>query len=98
MSKPLNELIDFQTWICPKCSDDHPRHGECSPKNDKPFSPSPDDRSHIANEFRKIEARCAWQAEMLERAKSLLLNDNLRRHVVKDFGEAWLTDLEKGPQ
>lgn len=41
-----------------------------------------------------LEAKCAWQAEMLARAKDYILNDADDPHGF----ERWLADLERGPK
>lgn len=64
--------INYQCWICPECGDDHLKGRSCSPKSDKPFSPSLDDHSYIAEKYRELEAKLALAEELLERAKEVL--------------------------
>jgi hypothetical protein len=110
----MSDDISFQTWICPKCYDDHSMRAECKPLGVDKFSPSLDDNSFIAQEFRKLEAelrdarqlieadnaalkkleaKCKFQAEMLERAEQFLA---IKSEVTKDSPYQWLLDLERG--
>ena len=50
----------------------------------------------LLDDLESLESRCAWQAEMLERAKSIFttqLGFDTPKHILK-----WITDLEKGPK
>lgn len=58
--------INYQCWVCPKCSDDHLMDGPCSPPNTKPFSPSPDDNSYIAVKFRELESELSRYKEAVK--------------------------------
>jgi len=46
--------INVQCWICPKCHDDHAQAAPCTPKSNKSFMPSPDDKSYIAEQYRNL--------------------------------------------
>jgi len=62
--------IDFQTWICPTCFDDHPWLGHCTMRDDKGlFMPHPSDHSKIADEYRD---RVAEIEKINEASKGLL--------------------------
>jgi hypothetical protein len=63
--------VNFQTWICPKCYDDHRMDGPCSPMGVDKFSPHPDDSSYLAIEFRKLESRVLELSGELDKWKRL---------------------------
>lgn len=74
-------MIEFQTWICPKCSDDHRMDGPCSPPNTKPFSPSPDDNSYIAVKFRELESELKHVKRELADERSGIQDHSLEKHL-----------------
>lgn len=76
MSEPK---IDFQTWICPKCHDDHFQSAECSPISEsKMFMPSEQDHSHIANEYReRVKQIQQLEAERDDASVRAFHSDNL---------------------
>lgn len=47
-------MMQTQCWICPKCFNDHSENAPCSPPNNNPFSPSDDDVTLIAREYRNL--------------------------------------------
>ena len=69
------------------CFDDHQYGGPCTPKTVGSFSPAKDDHSYIAEQFRKLESKCARQAELLERAYEILdgSRDNNARKWLSDY-------------
>lgn len=85
--------MNFQTWICPKCYDDHRKDGPCSPMGVDKFAPHPDDNSYIAVEFRKLESEVARLRGLLERAKELF--EHRGGYDPAEYIPAWLADLEK---
>lgn len=50
----MSDDIDFQTWICPKCFDDHFMNAECTPFEQKEFMPHESDHSMIAEKYREL--------------------------------------------
>lgn len=49
----MSDEISFQTWICPKCFDDHRMDGPCVEQINKGlFMPHPEDCSYIAEKYR----------------------------------------------
>jgi hypothetical protein len=98
----MSDDISFQTWICPKCSDDHRQGGQCSPKNDKPFSPSPDDRSYLAVKYRELERRLAFSESMIKRALKSWGDyrpkpQSSAAKIIEEM-EAFIADLERGAE
>lgn len=90
--------MNFQTWICPKCYDDHRRDGPCSPMGVDKFAPHPCDNSHIAVQYRSLESEVERLSGLLEMAAAIF-DDRLcnYEHGAKcdDEYQAWLADLEK---
>jgi hypothetical protein len=69
----LEEKIETQCWICPKCNDDHKQDDLCvmyfAPDE---FMPAADDKSYIANEYRKrVTERDQLKADYLALAKRM---------------------------
>jgi hypothetical protein len=79
--------MEAQCWICPNCHDDHAQGAACqclSPL--KEFSPSPDDDSFIAQEYRKMVAeRDAARAEA--KRYRMALEAIYAPHAVTDPGQ-----------
>jgi uncharacterized protein CbrC (UPF0167 family) len=83
--------METQARICPLCFDDHSEGRECNPGFVDKFSPSPDDNSYIAQEFRKLESKVAWMESMLERAEEFAVFGI--RAAASDDAHEWLADL-----
>jgi hypothetical protein len=47
----------------------------------------------LISRFESLEAKCAWQAEMLERAKDIINESEAPSRAIR-----WFSDLKKGPQ
>lgn len=53
----MSDDISFQTWICPQCHYDHAQGGACAGLDPKEFTAAPEDKSYIAEQYRKLSAR-----------------------------------------
>lgn len=53
----MTDYINFQTWICPKCYDDHSIFADCTPVEIGVFMPSETDKSFIAEKYREQNAK-----------------------------------------
>lgn len=70
----MSEKLEFQTWICPKCFDDHSIFSDCTPVEIGVFMPSDADKSFIAEKYREqnakikeLEAKLSIAVEALQR-------------------------------
>lgn len=82
----MSDDISFQTWICPSCHGDHPQGNLCTPEDDRPFTPSQDDRSYIADQYRALQAQLADARAELEllrrvRERAFLLREAQRAYM-----------------
>jgi hypothetical protein len=76
-NKHSQKPLEFQTWICPKCYDDHSQNSECSPLENTDFMPHESDHSHIADKYRELYcAFLAEQAKVKELEAKLLTNES----------------------
>lgn len=80
--------LEFQTWICPKCHDDHFMGKSCIPKDDSPFMPHESDKSHIAEKYRDLKAKYEKCVSALNDAI-----EYLEPRLTNKFGSRGLTIL-----
>jgi tryptophanyl-tRNA synthetase len=80
--------LDFQTWICPKCFDDHRMDGECSPiEVNKMFMPSENDHSHIANEYRRMSILLETAQKEIEQLNKKIEKIREKNRKLNDYIE-----------
>ena len=61
-SECICHKMEAQTWICPKCHDDHQMGKPCTPESGM-FMPANSDQSYIADQYRKRVSELSEEKE-----------------------------------
>ena len=87
----MTEEINFQTWICPTCFDDHPMIGPCVPSTKTGlFMPHPQDHSKIADEYRDRVA----EIQLLKRKLQIAV-DALNSIIPEHYTGKYIRQLDR---